>query len=207
MPVPAHPASADEEIRVPRFRSVPPPVPASRRPGSLEPTGGFEEFVAEAGDSLFRLAVLLSSDVAAGEDLYQETLLRAATHWAGIDHPPSWARRVMHNLAIDRARARRARPPEVPAPPGWAGFAAPGVGDQMAAAEVRDALLRALADLSEVQRLVVALRFLEDRSEADVAELLDAPVGTIKSTTSRAVRRLRNHPALRHLLPPEEASA
>lgn len=167
---------------------------------------GFEAFVAEAGDSLFRLAVVLSTDVRAGEDLYQETLQRLASHWATVDNPAAWARRVMHNLAVDRFRSVRARPVEVAAPDDGAALPDPHSSDPLDAVEVRPALFRALADLSDAQRLVVALRFLEDRSEADVAELLGVPVGTVKSTTSRAVGRLRRHPSLTHLFPGNEAA-
>jgi RNA polymerase sigma factor (sigma-70 family) len=153
---------------------------------------------------LFRLAVMLSTDVGAGEDLYQETLQRVAHRWGTIDNPTSWSRRVMHNLAVDRFRAVRSRPAEVATPDGGWLLPDPRSAERLDTVEVRLALLRALADLSDAQRLVVALRFLEDRSEADVADLLDVPVGTVKSTTSRAVARLRRHPRLAHLFPDEQ---
>lgn len=174
----------------------------SRRPrrGHEDP-GSFEKFVAESGDPLFRLAVVLSTDVAAGEDLYQETLHRLAGRWDAVDNPSAWSRRVMHNLSVDRFRAARSRPPEVAAPEDGHRLPDPRSGDRLEAVEVRPALLRALGDLSDTQRLVVALRFLEDRSETDVAALLDVPVGTVKSTAARAVRRLRRHPSLVHLFP------
>ncbi|MDE3206175.1 MAG: sigma-70 family RNA polymerase sigma factor [Acidobacteriota bacterium] len=161
----------------------------------------FEAFVAEAGDGLFRLAVLLSADVRAGEDLYQDTLQRLAARWAGVADPVAWSRRVMHNLAVDRFRSRRSRPAEVPSLYDGPGPADPRSADGLDAAEVRPALLQALADLTDTQRLVLALRFLEDRSEAEVADLLGVPVGTVKSTSSRAVVRLRRHPSLAHLYP------
>lgn len=154
---------------------------------------------------MFRLAVVLSADVRAGEDLYQETLQRAAVHWTAIDHPAAWARRAMHNLAVDRHRARRARATEVPVPDEVIVLADPRATDGFDAVDVRQALLHALGDLSHAQRLVVALRFLEDRSEAEVAALLGVPVGTVKSTTFRAVGRLRRHPSLFPLLAGDEA--
>lgn len=179
------------------------PVPADRAGG--DETTSFERFVAEAGDGLFRLAVVMSADVRAGEDLYQEAMQRLAAHWHDVDNPQAWTRRVMHNLSVDRYRARRARPPETTAPD-WFEPADPRAAEPMDAAEVRPALLQALADLSDTQRHVVALRFLEDRSEADVAVLLGIPVGTVKSTTSRAVARLRRHPALTELAGSDEAA-
>ena len=179
---------------------------ASARHRVDEATSRFEAFLAEEGNALFRLAVVLTSDVRTGEDLYQETLERLARHWAGVDNPAAWSRRVMHNLAIDRLRAKRSRPDEVFAPAEAANRPDSVSNDPLAAVELRPALFRALADLSEVQRLVVALRFLEDRSEADVARLLDMPVGTVKSTTSRAVGHLRRHPSLTQLFFDAEAT-
>ena len=167
---------------------------------------GFEQFVTHSGDGLFRLAVLLSADVWGGEDLYQETLQRVAARWEEIDNPSAWSRRVMHNLAVDRFRARRARPAEVADPSGGARLPDARAGDPMEAAELRSVLLPALADLSDLQRSVVALRYLEDRSEAEVAELLGVAVGTVKSSTSRAVARLRRHPALTQLFPDARAT-
>ena len=182
-------------------------LPTARRrrhPG--EPDDSFEAFVAGSGDALFRLAVVLSTDVAAGEDLYQETMQRLSAHWGRLDNPHAWARRVMHNLSVDRFRARRARPEEVPASDERSVPADRRAAERMEAVEVRPALFEALADLGDSQRLVVALRFLEDRSEAEVAELLGVPVGTVKSTASRGIARLRRHPSLAHLFPSGEAT-
>ena len=102
-----------------------PPAPGGRRRRRDRQADPFERFVADEGDSLFRLAVLLSTDVRAGEDLYQETLQRLARRWDGVDDPAAWSRRVMHNLSVDRFRAARARPAEVAAPDDGAGIADP----------------------------------------------------------------------------------
>jgi DNA-directed RNA polymerase specialized sigma24 family protein len=47
----------------------------------------FEVFVAESGDSLLRLATLLTSDTGRGEDVYQETLHRLAARWSRVQNP------------------------------------------------------------------------------------------------------------------------
>lgn len=99
--------------------------------------------MADSGDALFRLAVVLSADVTAGEDLYQETLQRFSAHWGTLDNPDAWTRRVMHNLAVDRFRARRSRPAEVPASDGRSEPADRRSVDRLEAVEVRPALFDA----------------------------------------------------------------
>ena len=70
----------------------------------------FEGFVTESGDALLRMATLLTADPDAAEDVYQETLHRLAMRWSRVDSPRAFCRRVMHNIVIDQARARKRRP-------------------------------------------------------------------------------------------------
>jgi RNA polymerase sigma factor (sigma-70 family) len=58
-------------------------------------------------------------------------------------------------------------------------------------AEVRETLLAAVNELPEDQRTVIALRFFVGLSEAEVAEALSLPTGTVKSRSARALERLR----------------
>ena len=153
----------------------------------------FEGFVAESGDALLRMATLLTADPDAAEDVYQETLHRLAMRWSRVDSPRAFCRRVMHNIVIDQARARKRRPREL--------FAVhdrgdPRAGDPVTAAELRPALLAALGTLTLQQRTVVVLRYFDDLSENEVAELLGVSPGTVKSTASRAVAQLRTQPGL-----------
>ena len=153
----------------------------------------FEAFAAVSGAELLRVATLLTSDPHIAEDVYQETLQRLAARWARVDNPRAFCRRVMHNIVIDQARARKRRPREL--------FAVydrsdPRSGDPVTAAELRPSLLAALSTLTAQQRAIVVLRYFDDRSEADVARLLGVSPWTVKSTASRAVAQLRTHPAL-----------
>ena len=155
----------------------------------------FERFVAESGDTLLRIATLLTCDPHLAEDVYQETLQRLAARWARIDNPLAFSRRVLHNIVIDESRARRRRPAESQL------VAArdngdPSAGDRLAAIELRPALLAALDTLTRQQRAIVVLRYFDDRSEAEVADLLGISAGTVKSTASRAVAQLRIQPGL-----------
>jgi RNA polymerase sigma-70 factor (sigma-E family) len=149
----------------------------------------FELWVHARGAALARSAYLLTGDAHLAEDLLQETLTRVAQKWRRVvreGSPDAYARRVMHNLAIDAWRRRRARPPEVlGAPPELVGR-----GD---AHEVeRRVLLRdALARLTRRQRAVLSLRFYEDLTEVETAAVLGCSVSTVKSTAREAIARLR----------------
>jgi RNA polymerase sigma factor (sigma-70 family) len=57
--------------------------------------------------------------------------------------------------------------------------------------DLRDVLVRLLLQLPPRQRAVIVLRYWEQRTEAEAAELLGCSVGTVKSTTSRGLARLR----------------
>ena len=134
----------------------------------------FEQFVAESGDSLLRLATLLMSDPGLGEDVYQETLHRLAARWSRVDNPQAFCRRVMHNIVIDQARARQRRPPEVR----LAGAHDDGdlrAADTASAVEIRPVLLAALRALTPQQRAIVVLRYFDDMVFEQAADMLWEP--------------------------------
>ena len=155
----------------------------------------FEAFVSESGDVLLRTATLLTSDRHAAEDVYQETLHRLFMRWPRVDNPEGFCRQVMHNLVIDLARARQRRPRELELRDTYDGRD-PRSGDPASAAELRPTVLAALDTLTVHQRAIVVLRYFEDRSQDEVAELLGVSPGTVKSTASRAVAQLRAQPGL-----------
>ena len=155
----------------------------------------FEEFAAESGAELLRIATVLTPDSHAAEDLYQETLQRLAARWTRVDNPKAFCRRVMHNIAVDQVRARARRPHELRLfDTGERGD--PRSADPHHSAEVWPSLRAALDSLTVQQRTVLVLRYLDDRSETEVASLLGISVGTVKSTASRAIAQLRDFPGL-----------
>jgi RNA polymerase sigma-70 factor (sigma-E family) len=155
----------------------------------------FEAFVNESGDALMRTATLLTSDPHAAEDVYQETLHRLFVRWSRVDNPGGFCRQVMHNLVIDLARARQRRPRELELRDNYEGRDTQS-GDPASAAELRPAVLAALDTLTVHQRAIVVLRYFEDLSQDEVAEMLGVSPGTVKSTASRAMAQLRAQPGL-----------
>jgi RNA polymerase sigma-70 factor (sigma-E family) len=155
-----------------------------------EGQAAFTEFVRGRSSALLRTAVLLvGGDRGQGEDLLQGVLERMYVRWDRIEGPPeAYARRALAHAALNRWRGRRRRP-ELPLLDPDPGGAAPG--DDPAAVDLRDALVRALLTLPPRQRAVLVLRYFDDLPEAEVAHALGCSVGTVKSQTSRALSRLR----------------
>lgn len=147
----------------------------------------FDAFVAVRSPALLRTAHLLTGDRGHAEDLLQQALERLYRNWDRIDgDPEGWVRRTLVNLSTDRWRRRARRPRESGAVPDRA-----DPRDAHVAVEQRHDLALALQSLTARQRAVLVLRYFDDLPEAQVAELMGCSVGTVKSTTSRALAALR----------------
>ena len=120
------------------------------------------------------------------EDLYQETWLRVVRAADRFD-PQRRFSTWLHQIALNLCRDWRRRPPEEPVDPDRIRLVAP---DATAATSAAVDVERLLAALPEAQRSVVALRLQQDLSEAQVAEILGIPRGTVKSRLHEALRRL-----------------
>jgi RNA polymerase sigma-70 factor (sigma-E family) len=151
----------------------------------------FTDFVRGRSTALLRTAVLLTGgDRGHAEDLLQGVLERMYARWRRIRvSPEAYARQALVHAAVNRSRGRRRRP-ELPLPDPDAGAA---TGDGTVGVEQRDLLVRALLTLPPRQRAVLVLRYFDDLSEADTAAALGCSVGTVKSTASRGLARLREH--------------
>ncbi|MEI6720486.1 MAG: RNA polymerase sigma factor [Betaproteobacteria bacterium] len=144
---------------------------------------------------LRRYARALVSDRARADDLVQDTLERAWNKfhlWRPGSDLRAWLFTVMHNVHVNQVRASRDHAMLDDEGPEMAVAAVQG-----ASLEIRD-LERALAVLSPEQREVLLLIALEDMSYAEVAAMLDIPIGTVMSRLSRAREKLR---ALMHGTP------
>jgi len=150
-----------------------------------------ERLLDERGQHLMRAAVALTGSRADGEDLLQAALERLLHNRGRVDtDPEGYLRRTLYNLAADGWRRRgrwRGRLAEFRS---QARVAAAG-GEDIAAVDLRDTLVRLLQQLPPRQRAVVVLRYWEQRTEAETAELLGCTEGTVKSAAARGLRRLR----------------
>ncbi|AGZ38725.1 SigE family RNA polymerase sigma factor [Actinoplanes friuliensis] len=146
----------------------------------------FLTFVRLSTPSLMRVAFALTGQQQAAEDLVQTALERVATRWTRLTEPYAYARRIMYHEHISWWRRWRRQEVPVPQPEDRA---APG--DLAGDVALRDDLRTALDQLGPRQRAVLVLRYLEDRSVDEVAEVLGCSAGTVRSQTSRALLRLR----------------
>jgi RNA polymerase sigma-70 factor (sigma-E family) len=156
----------------------------------------FERFVASCTDDLLRTAYLVLWDLSAAEDAVQECLFRVARRWPRVrsmEHPEAYARRIVVNVALDDVKRRHRHSTELQ---GRDGLVLEDRHDEGAAralgtVDATSELVGVLGTLAPRQRAVLALRYFDDLSEAQVAEIMGCSVGTVKSTASRALERLR----------------
>lgn len=153
----------------------------------------FEEWVRARTPALARSAFLLTGDIHAAEDLVQDTLVRIADHWHRLHRtgsPDAYARKVMHRLSIDRWRRRRVRVQEVAHDAASLPEYATVTGADEATGD-RILVGQALGRLTPKQRAVLMLRFHQDLSERETAEVLGCSISTVKSQTRVALARVR----------------
>jgi RNA polymerase sigma-70 factor (ECF subfamily) len=148
---------------------------------------------AEHGPKLHAYATRLLGDSHHAEDVVQEAMLRAwrkaETLTPGRGSVLGWLMRVAHNVAVDRIRARRARPDEVAENP-----AEPVSAEDHAAAVAESVFVAAaLSHLTPAHPQVLRVVYFGDHTAAQAAELLGLPVGTVKSRVFHALRQLRLH--------------
>lgn len=157
----------------------------------------FARFVEARGRALQRTAWLLTGDWGLAEDLVQTALARSWPRWDRItrrDDPEIYVRRVMVNTWLTWRRRR------------WRGESASddlperaAPGDVAAEVAMRDLCRDLLSKLTERQRSVLVLRIFDDLTEVQLAQVLGCAVGTVKSTMSQALAKLRDEPRLADL--------
>jgi RNA polymerase sigma-70 factor (sigma-E family) len=138
----------------------------------------FEALYAEEVDAMARLAFLMVGSESQAEELVHDAFARLYERWNRVDNPGGYLRTCVVNGCKDRLRRRsveRRHPPKV----------ATGSEDEV------DLLADVLATLPVKQRAAIVLRYYEDRSEADIAQLLGVRPGTVKSLLHRGLASLR----------------
>ncbi|MDO5676845.1 MAG: SigE family RNA polymerase sigma factor [Propionibacteriaceae bacterium] len=150
----------------------------------------FTGFVAAHSGTLRHTAYLLTGHTQAAEDLLQDALVKTWLAWSRIDPTAAWAytRKVMVNLATDRWRKRRYETITMDLDDRTPSSHDGGFSES----DDRTFIVRQLAQLSARERAAVVLRYYHDLPEVEVAQLLGCSVGTVKSTCSRALARLRS---------------
>lgn len=150
----------------------------------------FEDFVHAAWPSLRQAAYALTGSVADAEDLVQTVLVRTYASWSrvGRDNPVAYVRRGLVNAYVDtwrrRRRFRESPLDEVPE------LAEPSAHDVVPVDDRLD-LAGRLAVLTPRERTMLVMRHYLDLPEREVASLMGCSAGTVKSTCSRALARLR----------------
>ena len=143
----------------------------------------FAELVRRHQSDVRGLLRRLAGNAAQADDLAQETFIKAyrsLSQFRGGARFSSWLYRIAYNAFL--AHARRSAPRlEVPAPP----------RDALEGVLARHDLARALAELRPEERAALALTYGEEVTHEEAAEILDCPLGTLKTHVSRAKDKLR----------------
>ncbi|MEW1771838.1 SigE family RNA polymerase sigma factor [Streptomyces sp. NPDC086777] len=158
----------------------------------------FQSFMIGRWPRLMRTAFLLTGEQHAAEDLVQSTLEQVFVAWRKVgsaDDPEAYVRRVMINA---HARRHRRKLKEFLASKDDLGLVreVPDMGDRIAQADDRSALLKALAQLPPRQREAVVLRYWEDLTETQAAQAMGCSAGTVKSNAAKGIAKLRAIPGL-----------
>ena len=170
---------------------------------------GFDAFAASTTGDLLRTASLIVWDPSIAEDVVQECLLQVVRRWSRVRrmaYPAAYARRIATNLAIAAAERLSTERAELAAGLAFEPVDAAARLDLEQVDHQHD-LDAALGRLAPRQRAVLVLRFFEDLTEAQTADVLGCPVGTVKSTCSRALDRLRGDLRCEMTIEPASSSA
>lgn len=156
---------------------------ATARPESARDSArdaDFEAYVAQRLPHLLKLGRALTGDAQRGADLVQDALERTLLAWPKVIDPDAYVRQAMVNRSVSVWRKLRREEPlsELPEPAGT---------DRPRDHE----LFAAVRRLPARQRAVIALRYYEDLTEAQTAQVLGCSVGTVKSQANRAMAALR----------------
>jgi RNA polymerase sigma-70 factor (sigma-E family) len=162
-------------------------------PNKANDDASFDEFAAGAWRRLHWTAYMLTGDTHLAEDLAQTALVQAYSRWPKVRRAEAFAytRKILVNANVDRLRRRHITEVLGVDVESWSSAL-----DQPDSVEHRDQLVRLLLrTLTARERKVVVLRYYYDLPESLVADELSMSVGTVKSTASKAMAKLRHETA------------
>jgi RNA polymerase sigma-70 factor (sigma-E family) len=150
--------------------------------------GRLADLYARHAPAAGRLAYLLTGDAHLAEDLTQEAFVRAFGRFRDLRQPEAfewYLRRTLVNLTRSHFRRRRTERDYLARQPRREELALPADPGE------RDAMWDVLQQLPPKQRAAIVLRYYEDLSDAQVADAMRCPIGTVKSLIHRGLERLR----------------
>lgn len=160
-------------------------------------TAAFDALFYKYRDGIFRLGLAITKDPSSAEEIVVDTFARAHRALARLE-PDSSLRPWLYRVAVNLSYNRRPRKGVVLSSLDDAVDEALANEDgspsyQAEQAELRRLVLGAVEELGPKHRLVVVLQYLNGLNLAEIAEVMDCPVGTVKSRLHYALRRLRTH--------------
>jgi RNA polymerase sigma-70 factor (sigma-E family) len=146
----------------------------------------FTQFYEDEVQRMVRSLTLVTGDLTTAEEVVAEAFARAWSRWPQVSatrRPGAWVMRVALNLANDRWRRRRIERRKA---------AAVARADESwdPQPQIDQRLWRAVRDLPEHERTLVALRYIADLSQVEIAEALGVATGTVASGLNRARHKL-----------------
>lgn len=160
--------------------------------------GAFATFYDATSRSVFGIVLRVLRDRAQAEEVSQEVFLEVWRTSARYDplqgSPSAWVNTIAHRRAVDRVRSvERSVARDQRHAQSHFQSSAPDVSDIVVARDEGSRVRRALAKLPEAQRTALALAYFDGRTQREVAELLDVPLGTVKTRMRDALKKLRTH--------------
>ncbi len=158
----------------------------------------FDDFYAEHVDIVFRMIGSMVRDPHRVEDLAQEVFLRAyrgLPHFQRRSQIKTWLYRIIYNVVVDDYRKWKSRPPEVPLDEEQlvrtVADTGPSVWQMIERKELREQIRTGLKELDPRYRMILTLFYLEEKRYKEIAQIMDMPLGTVKTYMHRGRSRLR----------------
>ncbi|EST10301.1 RNA polymerase sigma factor SigW [Sporolactobacillus laevolacticus] len=164
----------------------------------------FAELVDRYKNSVFAICFRMVGNTQEAEDLSQEAFIRAYNHIDQYDHErkfSTWLFRIATNLSIDFLRRRKTSVSLDAVVPGTEGLSLntilPDNGElpdeQMVRRENEEMVQSEIKKLPEKYRSAVVLKYIEDLSLKEISDIMDIPVGTVKTRIHRGREMLRKN--------------